>query len=121
MQYLLLIYHNEAEWAKKNQAEAEPIYLQYRALREDLQKKGKYVGGSQLKPTATATTVRVRNGKRLTTDGPFAETKEQLGGFFLIDASDLDEALSVAARIPAAQEGSIEVRPLVAQAQTAPA
>ena len=74
MRYLLLIYHNEAEWAKKTQVEAEPIYLQYRALREDLQKRGKYIGGSQLKPTATATTVRVRNGKQLTTDGPVAET-----------------------------------------------
>jgi len=121
MQYLLLIYHNEAEWAKHSQNQAEPIYSQYRALREDLQKKGKYLGGSQLKPTATATTVRVRNGKRQTTDGPFAETKEQLGGFFLIDAADLDEAISYAARIPAANDGSIEVRPLVVQAQTAPA
>ena len=121
MHYLLLIYHNEAEWAKLTPAQAEPIYMQYRALREDLQKKGKYLGGSQLKPTATATTVRVRNGKRLATDGPFAETKEQLGGFFLVDASDLDEAMAIAARIPAASDGSIEVRPLVVQAQSAPA
>jgi len=121
MQYLLLIYHNEAEWAKMTQAQAEPIYAQYRALREDLQKKGKYLGGNQLKPTATATTVRVRSGKRLSTDGPFAETKEQLGGFFLIDASDLDEAMAIAARIPAANDGSIEIRPIAAQAQTAPA
>src|SRR2546423_838119 len=119
MHYLLLIYHNEAEWAKMTPAQAEPIYMQYRALREDLQKKGKYLGGSQLKPTATATPVRVRNGKRLSTDGPFAETKEQLGGFFLVDASDLDEAMAIAARIPAANDGSIEVRPLVVQGQSA--
>lgn len=121
MQYLLLIYHNEAEWAKVTQAQAEPIYAQYRALREDLQKNRKYLGGNQLKPTATATTVRVRNGKRLSTDGPFAETKEQLGGFFLIDVNDLDEAMAVAARIPAANDGSIEIRPIVVHAQTAPA
>ena len=121
MQYLLLIYHNEAEWAKLTQSQAEPIYMQYRALREDLQKTGKYVTGSQLRPTATATTVRVRNGKRLTTDGPFAETKEQLGGYFLVDAADLDEAIAIAARIPAANEGSIEVRPLAVQGQAAPA
>jgi hypothetical protein len=121
MQYLLLIYHNEAEWAKLTPAQAEPVYMQYRALREDLQKKGQYLGGSQLRPTATATTVRVRNGKRISTDGPFAETKEQLGGFFLVDAGDLDEALAIAAKIPAANDGSIEVRPLAAQGQAAPA
>ena len=121
MQYLLLIYHNEAEWAKRTPAEAESIYTEYRALREDLQKRGKYLGGSQLRPTATATTVRVRNGKRISTDGPFAETKEQLGGFFLVDAGDLDEALAIAARTPAANDGSIEVRPLAVQGQAAPA
>ena len=112
MQYLLLIYHNEAEWAKMTQAQAEPIYAQYRALREDLQKKGEYLGGNQLKPTATATTVRVRNGKRLSTDGPFAETKEQLGGFFLVEANDLDEAIAWAKRCPSSKYGVIEIRPL---------
>ncbi len=113
MQYLLLIYHSEADWAKRAVAEQEPIYGEYRQLREQLSEKGKYLGGSQLKPTGMATTVRVRDGKRVVTDGPFAETKEQLGGYFLIEASDLDEAIAVAGRIPAAREGSIEIRPLV--------
>lgn len=114
MQYLLLIYHSEADWAKVVDAEREPIYREYRQLREQLSENGKYRGGSQLEPTGVATTVRVRDGKRVVTDGPFAETKEQLGGYFLIDANDLGEAIAVAGRIPAAREGSVEIRPLVA-------
>src|SRR6266849_6575091 len=121
MQYLLLIYHSEADWAKIADAERERIYLEYRQLREQLSGTGKYRGGSQLEPTGMATTVRVLDGKRVVTDGPFAETKEQLGGYFLIDANDLDEAIAIAGRIPAAREGSVEVRPLVVmqQARTA--
>ena len=113
MQYLLLIYHSEANWAKMAATEHEPIYLEYRQLREQWSEKGQFLGGSQLKPTGMATTVPVRDGKRVVTDGPFAETKEQLGGYFLIDASGLDEAIAIAQRIPAAREGSIEIRPLV--------
>ena len=113
MHYLLLIYHDEAKWNTIPDGEKEGIYARYRALREDLQKKGSYLGGSQLQSIATATTVRVRDGKKDFTDGPFAETKEQLGGYFLVEAKNLDEALDIATRIPSAQTGSIEVRPLV--------
>ncbi len=113
MHYLLLIYHSEADWAKMADVDREPIYREYRQLREQLSGTGKYIAGSQLMPTGMATTVRVRDGKRVVTDGPFAETKEQLGGYFFIDASGLDEAIAVAGRIPAAREGSIEIRPLV--------
>jgi hypothetical protein len=117
MQYLLLIYHSEADWAKVADVEREPIYREYRQLREQLSEKGQYLGGSQLESTGMATTVRIRDGKRMVTDGPFAETKEQLGGYFLIDANDLGEAIAVAGRIPAAREGSIEIRPLVVMQQ----
>jgi hypothetical protein len=121
MQYLLLIYHSEADWAKVADAQREPIYREYRQLREQLSEKGQYLGGSQLEPTARATTVRIRDGQRVVTDGPFAETKEQLGGYFLMEADDLGEAIAVAGRIPAAREGSIEIRPLAVmqQARTA--
>jgi hypothetical protein len=113
MQYLLMIYHAEDQWDATSEAEKEKIYGGYRALREDLQKAGKYIGGNQLQPTSTATVVRVRNGKQSMTDGPFAETKEQLAGYFLVEARDLDDALAIAARIPSAATGSIEVRPVV--------
>src|ERR1043166_6584184 len=111
MHYLLLIYHSEADWGKMKPEEQEPIYGQYRQLITELTGKGKYLGGHQLKPTGTATTLRLRDGKRLVTDGPFAETREQLGGYFL----------AIAARIPAAKDGSIEIRPIVVheQAKTA--
>jgi hypothetical protein len=117
MQYLMLIYQNESEFAKTSEQDKAGIYQEFGKLREDL--GGKFVGGNQLQPTATATLVRVRDGKRLVTDGPFAETKEQLGGYILIDAKDLDEAISIAGRIPVARAGSIEVRPVVARAQAA--
>jgi hypothetical protein len=81
----------------------------------ELIQKGKYLGGYELKPTSSASTVRVRDGKKLITDGPFAETKEQFGGYFLVEAADLDEALAISARIPSARDGSIEVRPVVEQ------
>ena len=116
MQYLLLIYHEEGPWEALSEAERQTIYAGYRALREDLQKAGKYIGGNQLQPISTATTVRVRNDKTAVIDGPFAETKEQLGGYFLVEAHDLDDALAIAARIPSAKTGSIEVRPVVMRA-----
>jgi hypothetical protein len=117
MQYLLLIYHSEANWAQMTSADQEILYKEYRQLVEQLTETGKYVGGHQLKPTGTATTVRVRDSKRVLTDGPFAETKEQLGGYFLVNANDLDEAIAIAARIPGARNGSIEVRPVVVREQ----
>ncbi|HEY6309125.1 MAG TPA: YciI family protein [Candidatus Angelobacter sp.] len=115
MQYLLLIYETEAQWDAVKEPDKQKIYQQYRALIGDLQKSGNYKGGHQLQPISTATTVRARNGKTAVTDAPFAETKEQLGGYFLVEAKDLDDALAIAARIPSAQTGSIEVRPVVMQ------
>lgn len=112
MQYLLLIYGAENHWETLKESEKQEIYKEYMGLSEDLRKTGKYVGGNELKPVATATTVRVRNGKKTMTDGPFAETKEQLGGFYLVEASNLDEAIDIAARIPSVRFGSIEVRPI---------
>ncbi len=112
MQYMLLIYHSEKAWNALADAQKMPVYQEYRALSEDLAKSGHYRAGDELQPTSTATTVRVRDGKVLTTDGPFAETREQLGGFYLVEAKDLDEALAIAARIPSARDGSIEVRPV---------
>jgi hypothetical protein len=113
MKYLLLICHNEQEWGSLSESEREQIYGEYRQLRGQLTAAGQWVSGSQLQPTTTATTVRVRDGKRLVTDGPFAETREQLGGYFLVDVKDLDEAIAIAAKIPAARTGTIEVRPQV--------
>jgi hypothetical protein len=113
MKYLLLICDDEKAWGKLSESERQKIYAEYRQLREQLIAGGQFVGGSQLQPTTTATTVRVRDGKRLVTDGPFAETREQLGGYFLVEAKDLDEAIALAARIPSARTGTIEVRPLV--------
>ena len=121
MQFLLLIYHNEAEYERMPAAQTEPIHKKYRELMAELGEKGKLLGGAQLKSTSTATTVRVRDGKRAVTDGPFAETKEQLGGYFLVEAADLDEAIAIAARIPSVHDGSIEVRPMVVREQAAPA
>ena len=108
MTYLLLIYEPEQRFA----GGYPPAELaEYRAMGKEYEKI--ILGGKALQPTSTATTVRVREGKRLTTDGPFAETKEQLGGFYMIEARDLDEALGMAAKIPAARYGSIEVRPIL--------
>jgi hypothetical protein len=107
MEYLLLIYENEKRYAN-GYPEAE--MKEYRAFGTEHAKQIR--GGHALQPTSTATTVRVRDGKRLTTDGPFAETKEQLGGFYLVEARDLDEAIAMAGRIPGARTGSVEVRPI---------
>ena len=121
MKYLLLIYDNEQSWNAITEGERQQIYGEYRKLREELLSSGQFVTGSQLQPISTATTVRVRDGKELVTDGPFAETHEQLGGYFLIEAQNLDEATSIAARIPSAKIGTIEVRPLVETAAPASA
>ena len=110
MKYMLLVYMNEQAM---NEAERERCYVESTQLANDLHAKGQYVAAAPLQPIATATSVRVREGKALVTDGPFAETREQLGGFYIIDAKNLDEALAVAARIPPARKGTIEVRPLL--------
>ena len=113
MKYLLLIYQDEKQFAGLSESERQKLYAEYGQLRQELAAKGQFVGGSQLHPVATASSVRVRNGRELITDGPFAETHEQLGGYFLIEAKNLDEALRIAARIPSAREGTVEVRPIV--------
>jgi hypothetical protein len=111
MRYMLLIYDDPKVWAGLSQAEQGQIMGEYRTLVEDLTAKGQYVSGAQLMPTTSATSVQVRKGKRLVTDGPFAETREQLGGYFLVEVADLDAALAIAERIPSAKLGTIEVRP----------
>jgi hypothetical protein len=113
MQYLLLIYDNEASWNKMSEADKGAMYQEYGQFSDSIVKSGHHKAGHQLQPISTATTVRVRDKKRVVTDGPFAETKEQLGGFYMIEAKDLDDAIAVAARIPSARHGSIEVRPIV--------
>ncbi len=112
MQYLLLIYDRERDWAALSEAEKGAIIKDYHAFTSSIRESGHYLGGNPLQPVATATTVQVRGGKTITTDGPFAETREQLGGYYLVDAKDLDDAIGVAARIPGARMGSIEVRPI---------
>jgi hypothetical protein len=113
MQYLLLIYGNEEHFGKLTEAEQNGVLKEYGEFTKSIAQSGHYRGGNELAPISTATTVRVRDKKRLVTDGPFAETKEQLGGYYLIEAKDLDDALAVAARIPSVRWGSIEVRPIV--------
>jgi hypothetical protein len=113
MKYLLLLYGNEAGFATVSEAERGKIYQEYMDYTRGIHKKGNYIAGEALQPTATATTVRQRNGKTLTTDGPFAETKEQLGGFYLVEAKDLDEAIKLAGGIPVVRTGSVEVRPIM--------
>jgi hypothetical protein len=112
MQYLLMIYSNEVEYAKIDPATSKKIMAEYEAFTKEIIQNGNFKAGDRLQPTSTATTVRVRDGKVLTTDGPFAETREQLGGYYLIEAKDLDTALGIAAKIPGARHGSIEVRPI---------
>jgi len=113
MRYMLLIYDREADWAKLNEKDQGALYGEYGVFTEGIHKSGHYRAGDPLQPVATATTVRVRDGKTVTTDGPFAETREQLGGYYIVDAKDLDEATAIAARIPKARMGSIEVRPIM--------
>ena len=113
MKFLLLIYHDEKRWNQIPENDRQRMYGEYRELRERLKAAGQYVDGSQLQLTEGAKSIRVRDSKELVTDGPFAETHEQLGGYFLVEAKDLDEALAIAGRIPGAEVGSIEVRPVV--------
>jgi hypothetical protein len=113
MQYLLLIYRNEAEQAKMDAATGQKMREEYGAFTQSIIQGGNFKAGDALQSSTTATTVRVRDGKTLTTDGPFAETREQLGGYYLVEARDLDAALAIAARIPGAKVGSIEVRPIL--------
>ena len=112
MQYMILIYDNEAAYANASEADMGKVYEAYMAYSKALVDAKAFVSGASLKPVATATTVRVRNGKTVTTDGPFAETKEQLGGYYIIECATLDEAVKWAAKCPDAKNGSIEVRPL---------
>jgi hypothetical protein len=113
MRYLCLIYEDETLYERMPKDEMDQVFGEYFAFSDQIKKSGHHLGGEPLQPTATATTVRVRNGKISTTDGPFAETKEQLGGFYLIEAKDLNEAIQLAARIPGARYGSVEVRPIM--------
>jgi len=121
MKYLLLIYDREQDWNKLTEAEQGKIYAEYMKFSQDIRESGNYVTGAQLHPVASATSVRIRDNEQLVTDGPFAETHEQLGGYYLIEAKDLDEAISLASRIPSARFGTIEVRPLVERAAPASA
>jgi hypothetical protein len=121
MKYMLLIYDNEQAWARLNEPEQGQVYGEYMQFTEDIKASRNYLAGAQLHPIATASSVRVRDGKELVTDGPFAETHEQLGGYYLIEAKDLDEAKKIAARIPSARYGTVEVRPVVERSAEATA
>ncbi|MEX0613901.1 MAG: YciI family protein [Pirellulales bacterium] len=110
MKYMLLIYSDENAWTD---AERQDCYVESTELTHELNARRQYLGANPLHPVAMAASVRVREGKRLVTDGPFAETREQLGGYFLVEANDLNEAISIASRIPAARKGTVEVRPVM--------
>jgi len=112
VKYMLMICRDEPTWAKLSLGEQQKIYRETLELSQELTSRGQYLGGHPLYPSSSATSVRVRDGKRLVTDGPFAETREQLGGYMIIDVKDLDEALAIAARIPLARTSTIEVRPV---------
>ena len=118
MQYMLLIYNEPNGWTSLSDAERGAIFADYGTFTQELQDSGKLVAGDALQPVDTATSVRVRNGDTLTTDGPFAETKEVLGGYYLIDVQTIDEALEWGAKVPGAQYGTIEVRPVVTDYET---
>jgi hypothetical protein len=113
MKYLCLIYDEEKKLSGMSKSEGDALMGEYFAFTESIKKSGNYLGGEALQPVHTATSVQIRNGKVSTTDGPFAETKEQLGGFYLITAKDLNEAIGIASRIPSARIGTVEVRPVV--------
>jgi hypothetical protein len=110
MKYMLLIYSDENAWTK---SEREQCFAESVELTQKLHEKGQYLGASPLHPVATATSIRIHDGKKLVTDGPFAETREQLGGYFLVDAKDLDEAIAIAECIPSARKGTVEIRPIL--------
>ena len=113
MQYLLMVYQNEAQLANMTAEDRKKLTAEYGMFTQSIVQSGNFKAGDGLQPSTTATTVRVRDGKMLATDGPFAETREQLGGYYLVEAKDLDTALGIAARIPGAKTGSIEVRPIM--------
>jgi hypothetical protein len=113
MQYLLLIYSSEDVWEKKTPEEIAAVMAEYGSFTESIVKSGHFKAGEELQPVSSATTVRVRNGKAQVTHGPFAETREQLGGFYLIEADTPEQAIELAGRIPSAREGCIEVRPIM--------
>jgi hypothetical protein len=113
MRYLLMIYDRESEWASKTETERHEVYRRHNELIENLKAAGKYQGGAELTPPSSATCVRTRNGKLLLTDGPYAEATEQVGGYYVVDAADLDEAVGFAARIPVSAFGAVEVRPFM--------
>jgi len=121
MKFMLLICDEEKAWAKLGEAERNQMYAEYGKFTADLRSNGHHLASSQLKPVSTAKSVRVRDGKRVVVDGPFAETREQLGGYYLIEAKDMDEALAIAAKVPSARIGTVEVRPLVEAAAPATA
>ena len=113
MQYLCLIYEAESLMATRSDEENGKIFQDYMTYTDDIKSSGHFVAGDALQPTDTATTVRVRDGETLVTDGPFAETKEQLGGYYLLECASLEEAIEKAAKIPSAKDGSIEIRPIM--------
>ena len=113
MQYVLLIYEDPAERARLSDGERQGLFPEYRQFTDSIVKSGNYRAGNPLEPVSAATSVRLRQGKRMVTDGPFAETKEHLGGYYLVEAKDLDEAIGIAARIPSARFGTVEVRPVM--------
>jgi hypothetical protein len=113
MKYMLLLWGDESQWTEASEEELAAQMVQWDAFTEELTKAGGFVSGEGLQPTPTATTLRVEDGERILTDGPFVETKEQLGGFYVIDCKDLDEAIEWAAKTPTAQRGSIEIRPVI--------
>ncbi|MBX3156235.1 MAG: YciI family protein [Deltaproteobacteria bacterium] len=113
MQYMLIIYDEEKVWDDMPEAERNQLFGEYMEFTADIKKSGHFVAGDALQPIRTATTLRIRDGKTTNTDGPFAETREQLGGFYIVEAKDLDEARKIAARIPSARIGSIEIRPVM--------
>lgn len=110
MKYMLLIYADEQVWTEP---ERQHCYGESTRLAQSLQSEGKYLGASPLQSVSTATSIRIREGKRLVTDGPFAETREQLGGFFMVEARNLDDAIEIASRIPGAKKGTVEIRPVI--------
>jgi hypothetical protein len=113
MKYMLLIYVDQPIWEKVGDDERQQMVRESVKLANEVNSSGHYLGAARLQPTSTATTVRLRQGNRLVTDGPFAETREQMGGYWLIDARDLQEAMSIAERIPAARVGAVEIRPVM--------
>jgi hypothetical protein len=113
MKYLLTIYNDESAYADVTPEQVQQVMAAYEAFGREVTEAGVMLGGEGLQPTATATTVRVRNGEAVTSDGPFADTREQLGGYYLLDCRDLDEAIGWAAKIPGAQDGTVEVRPVM--------